>query len=179
MKKIAIGALLACCALSVGAFAASSMDETSGKKVVNELVKHWTSSKELSLAVADAMPESDYAFKATSGEMSFGQQINHIASGDAYYCSAASGTKGPFAGKLTDDSKAAAIKNLTTAYDFCIDNLKEQTDASLQKLITNKDGSTSTPFELYWGGFTHSAHHRGQVEVYLRLKGITPPEYKF
>jgi uncharacterized damage-inducible protein DinB len=23
------------------------------------------------------------------------------------------------------------------------------------------------------------AHHRGQTEVYLRLKGITPPQYKW
>jgi len=25
----------------------------------------------------------------------------------------------------------------------------------------------------------HMAHHRGQAEVYLRLKGITPPPYKW
>jgi uncharacterized damage-inducible protein DinB len=26
---------------------------------------------------------------------------------------------------------------------------------------------------------SHMAHHRGQAEVYLRLKGITPPEYQW
>ena len=25
----------------------------------------------------------------------------------------------------------------------------------------------------------HMAHHRGQIEVYLRLKDIKPPDYKF
>jgi uncharacterized damage-inducible protein DinB len=27
--------------------------------------------------------------------------------------------------------------------------------------------------------FVHVAHHRAQCEVYLRLKGIAPPEYTF
>ena len=26
---------------------------------------------------------------------------------------------------------------------------------------------------------THTAHHRGQAEVYLRVKGIKPPAYTF
>jgi uncharacterized damage-inducible protein DinB len=27
--------------------------------------------------------------------------------------------------------------------------------------------------------FTHTAHTRGQAEVYLRVKGIKPPDYRF
>jgi hypothetical protein len=33
--------------------------------------------------------------------------------------------------------------------------------------------------EWLWAYFTHTAHHRGQAEVYLRLKGIRPPDYDF
>jgi uncharacterized damage-inducible protein DinB len=36
-----------------------------------------------------------------------------------------------------------------------------------------------TGFEWLWAYFTHTAHHRGQAEVYLRVKGITPPTYVF
>jgi uncharacterized damage-inducible protein DinB len=36
-----------------------------------------------------------------------------------------------------------------------------------------------TGFEWLWAYFTHTAHHRGQLEVYLRLKGIKPPDYEF
>jgi uncharacterized damage-inducible protein DinB len=36
-----------------------------------------------------------------------------------------------------------------------------------------------TAFEAFWGAFTHSAHHRSQLEVFLRLKGQQPPNYKF
>jgi uncharacterized damage-inducible protein DinB len=123
------------------------------------------------------MPDDSYSFKATEAEMSFGGQINHIAAGNGSYCSAAIGTKSPI-GKPADETKATATKNLTTAYDYCIDGLKELTDADLQKTV-KRGGSDVTKFELFWGGFTHAAHHRGQAEVYLRLKGVTPPTYKF
>lgn len=145
--------------------------------LVDALVKHYEASRELTLAVANAMPDADYSFKATDPEMSFGQQINHIAAANANYCAGGLETKSPF-GKLEDNSKAAAIKNINTAYDFCIDGLKKFTDAGLAKM-TGTAPRQATVFERFWGGFTHTAHHRGQVEVYLRLKGITPPLYKF
>ncbi len=36
-----------------------------------------------------------------------------------------------------------------------------------------------TGSEYLWAYFTHTAHHRGQAEVYLRLKGVKPPDYDF
>jgi uncharacterized damage-inducible protein DinB len=170
MKKIALWVLFL-------ASAHVTFAQDSGKILVGELVKHWQTSKTLSLEVAGAMPEDGYTFKATPAQMSFGEQINHIALGATHYCSAAMGSKSPLA-KADDNTKATATKNLTTAYDFCIDGLKEMTDADLQKMVKQHDSSVSR-FELFWGGFTHSAHHRGQAEVYLRLKGVTPPDYQF
>jgi uncharacterized damage-inducible protein DinB len=123
------------------------------------------------------MPDDAYSFKATDPERSFGGQMNHLASGNAFYCSTAIGSKSPL-GKPADDSKATVTKSLTTAYDYCIEGLKGMTDADLQKTATMR-GNTVSKFELFWGGFTHAAHTRGQAEVYLRLKGITPPDYKF
>ena len=151
--------------------------QDSSKKLGGEMVKHWQTSKELSLAVAEAMPEESYSFKATEGEMSFGQQMNHIAAANGSYCAAASQGKSPVS-KPADDTKATAVKALTTSYDFCIEGLQGLSDADLQKSIQSKMGNI-TPFELFLGGFTHAAHHRGQAEVYLRLKNITPPAYKF
>ncbi len=145
--------------------------------LVDALVKHYEASKDLTLAVANAMPDADYSFKATDPEMSFGQQINHIAAANANYCAAGLETKSPL-GKLEDNSKATAVKNVNTAFDFCIDGLKKLTDTGLTK-VTGTAPRQATVFERFWGGFTHTAHHRGQAEVYLRLKSITPPQYKF
>jgi uncharacterized damage-inducible protein DinB len=154
-----------------------ALGQESGKTLVGEMTKHWESSKSLSLAVADAMPAEAYSFKATDAEMSFGEQINHIAIANGNYCSAAMGVKNPIT-KPEDVSKATAIRNLTASYDFCMGGLSKLDDKGLQETVT-RSGTVVSKFELFWGGFTHAAHHRGQAEVYLRLKGITPPTYKF
>jgi uncharacterized damage-inducible protein DinB len=148
-----------------------------GKTIVAATVKHWESSKALSLAVAEAMPADDYSFKATDAEMSFGEQMNHIAQANGSYCSAAMGVKNPIA-KPEDASKATAVRDLTASYDFCLGGLSKLDDKGLEETVT-RGGNVVSKFELFWGGFTHAAHHRGQAEVYLRLKGITPPTYKF
>ena len=160
-----------------GLLGAQFMQAQAPTVLVDALVKHWQTSKALSLAVADAMPEDGFSFKATPAEMSFGGQMNHIAMADENYCGAAFGEKGNM-GKPADDTKATAMKSLNTAFDFCIDGIKKMTDADLVKSVT-MHGSATTKFELILGGFTHTAHHRGQAEVYLRLKGITPPDYKY
>src|SRR5438445_12503833 len=93
MKRIALGAI--CVFACQLAFA-----QEGNKTLVNELIKHWETSKALSLAVADAMPDESYSFKATDPEMSFGGQMNHIAAGNGSYCSSAIGSKSPI-GKTT------------------------------------------------------------------------------
>ncbi len=165
--KITIALALFACA------AAANAQNT----LTDQLAKHYQTSKELTLAVAEAMPAGDYTFKATPAEMSFGEQMNHIAAAAGHYCSGALGGAAPV-GKTTDSSKAAAIANLNTAFDFCINGIHGLNDAGLAKQMGSGARQASV-FELLLGGFTHTAHHRGQAEVYLRLKGITPPEYKF
>ena len=87
----------------------SSYAQSPGGALIPELVKHWQSSKTLSLAVAGAMPESGYTFKASDAEMSFGEQMNHIALANASYCSSALGSKSPLS-KGDDNTKATATK---------------------------------------------------------------------
>jgi uncharacterized damage-inducible protein DinB len=157
--------------------ASQSLFAAGSTVIVNSLVKHWQSSKDLTLAVAAAMPDDSYSFKATDAEISFGGQMNHIAAADYNYCSAAFGEKNPMS-KPVDDTKATATKNITAAFDYCLSGMEKLTDADLEK-TTMRGGKTVSTFELLWGGFTHTAHHRGQAEVYLRLKGIKPPDYTF
>ena len=103
--------------------------------------------------------------------------MNHIAKANAMYCTVALATPNPLANSL-ENTKASAEKNLTTSYDFCISGLEKMSDTDLMKMV-GKAPHQVTAYERFWGAFTHTAHHRGQAEVYLRLKGITPPEYTF
>lgn len=38
---------------------------------------------------------------------------------------------------------------------------------------------TATGRQVLLNMFVHTAHHRAQAEVYMRLKGIVPPRYTF
>ena len=61
-------------------FATFAAEGTKGpSKYSAEFAKHWKTARELTLAVAEAMPAENFDFKPNPEEMSFGEQIAHIA----------------------------------------------------------------------------------------------------
>ncbi|HVN05233.1 MAG TPA: DinB family protein [Bryobacteraceae bacterium] len=172
MHKLTI--LTALVALAVPVFAAS---ETA------MLTKHWQTSKEFTLAVAEAMPASDYNFRPNEAEMSFGKVMAHIAMANNRAFATVSGLKAPevpakIAAAYKDPNgmfdKEATVQFLHDSFDFC---LKAMADITPAKLDATTGGMTGE--ERLWAYFTHTAHHRGQAEVYLRVKNIKPPDYRF
>lgn len=153
---------------------------SSSSAFVKDFQEHWTTAKGLAVAVAEAMPEGDYAFKPNADEMSFGQQITHITQANYGYCAFLADAKSPFTAPSADakPDKAAAVKQLGESFDYCSAALAKVADADLDK----KHGSGDRQFaarDVILGLLVHMAHHRGQVEVYLRLKGIVPPKYQW
>jgi uncharacterized damage-inducible protein DinB len=176
MKKLLAGCLLSCAVAAI----AYAQDTHS---FVELLVKHWQTSKTFTLAVVNAMPDDQYTFKASPAEMSFGEMGNHIAAANMHYCSAALNAP-PSQGMSNEEknakdfSKATVTKRISDSFDFCIEGMQKMTDGDLLKM-RGKAPRQMTAYESFWGAFTHTAHHRAQLEVYLRLKGIKPPDYKF
>ena len=162
--------------LTVLSLGACTVFAQSPNSLTSVLVKHWQTSKTFTLAVIEKMPDEQFSFKATPAEMSFGEMASHIADANMSYCSSAAGAKPPAKG--TEFSKTAVTKHLTESFDFCIAGIQKADEAALLKTV-GQGARQSTPFERYWGAFTHTAHHRAQLEVYLRLKNIEPPQYKF
>jgi hypothetical protein len=152
----------------------------------DSLVKHWKTTADFTIAVAQKMPADSYGFKPVPAELSFGQLIIQIAGANLNACKLASGGPGPnvpekLAAALKDESinidKEIAVQFLTDTFDYCNQAVAAMTPAKLDAVV----GTTRkmTGFEWLWSYFTHTAHHRGQAEVYLRVKGITPPTYVF
>jgi len=153
--------------------------ETS-RTVVDDLVKHWQISKDLSLAVAKAMPEADYSFKAPNVELGFADQMGNIALMNVLSCAMALGTRAPERfqsafDKPMDSTKAGIATSLTVAYDYCIDGLKQMNDADLLKMAVIA-GRSESKLDIVWGAYAHATLGLGKADVYLRLKGITPPD---
>lgn len=172
--------LLMLIALAVPAFAQTSVKDA--------MIKHWKTSGEFTLAVANAMPAESYNFRPNPEEMSFGDVMAHIATVNNGACSNASGmerlalppklaewSKNP--GKVEVD-KDTAVAFIRATFEFCDKAVASMTPDRMDKVV-GPPARNLTGYEWLWAYFTHTAHHRGQAEVYLRVKGIKPPAYAF
>jgi hypothetical protein len=164
--------------LAIPAFSQTSIKDA--------LVKHWKVTGDFTIAVAKLMPADQYGFRPVPVELSFGQLMAQIAVANAGACSTASGMPRPavppnLAAALKDEKidvdKEAAVKFLSDTFDFCNQAVASITPEKLDAVV----GGTRkmTGFEWLWSYFTHTAHHRGLADVYLRIMGITPPDYVF
>ena len=156
--------------------------------VKDALVKHWKTSGEFTIAVAGSMPAESYNFRPDPEEMSFGQLIRHIAAVHLDACANASGmTRPALPPKIAelakdignvDIEKEAAVELLNNSFDFCNQAVASMSQERMNTVV-GLPASHLTGFEWLWSCFTHTAHHRGQAVIYLRVKGIKPPDYKF
>jgi uncharacterized damage-inducible protein DinB len=180
MKAI-LASLLALSSLAGTSASPSGPTENDYKAV---FAKHWQVSKEFTLALAEAMPAEGYDFKPTPQEMTFGQVMVHIAAQNSASCADASGSSPPPSMPPSDvnpppTDKQTAIKLLTLAFDTCAKQIDGMSPEQWNKEVYKFQGQPVSAYEALWYTFTHTAHHRAQAEVYLRLKNIKPPQWRF
>lgn len=165
--------------LAVPAFAQTTVKEA--------LIKHWKVTSDFTIAVAKLMPADSYGFRPVTEELSFGQLMVQIAGANLSACAIASGMKRPaippaisqaVRDEKTDIGKESAIQFLVSSFDFCNQAVSSISPEHFNDLV-GPENRKMTAFEWLWAYFTHTAHHRGQAEVYLRVKGIKPPDYVF
>lgn len=165
-------------ALAIPAFSQTSIKDS--------LVKHWKVTGDFTVAVAKLMPADQYGFRPVPVELSFGQLMVQIAAANLGACATASGMARPafppkLAAALKDEKinvdKDASVKFLADTFDFCNQAVASMTPEKMDAMVGGSRKMTG--FEWLWAYFTHTAHHRGQAEVYLRIKGIKPPDYVF
>jgi uncharacterized damage-inducible protein DinB len=141
-------------------------------------VAEWQRAKAYTKAYLDAMPADGYGFKPTPEIRSFAQQMLHLADANFFFISTASGKPSP-AGKVSVEktiapTKEAVTKTVMDSYDFVISSLQNMTPDQMQEM-TSVEGRTMSKSNIFGKAFEHQTHHRGQTTIYLRLKGVTPP----
>jgi uncharacterized damage-inducible protein DinB len=131
---------------------------------------------------AELMPASEYSFKPTPDVRSFAQLVGHVAFGNYLMCSQAVGEKSPATGnyeQMTD--KAQLVKALNDSLAYCDRIYEGTTDANFNQPATvgglgpNIPQAPTTRGAVLWFNVTHNNEHYGNIIVYLRLKGQTPP----
>ena len=140
-------------------------------------VKHLTTSRDFTLKVANQMPEADYSFKLTPAQMSFAEQMTHLAADQANIMGPLTGAK-PSGSKPPSMSKKDVMAFVRQSFDATIAIVSKLTPEQIARSYQGFGGST-TGIEVLMFVLDHTTHHRASAEMYLRAKGITPAEYEF
>jgi uncharacterized damage-inducible protein DinB len=152
---------------------------------MSEFVRDWQISRQFTMEVANAMPSDLYAFKPNPEEMTFGEQMVHIAESNVYRFNEITGIKAPFVvdpGHPSASDKQTVLKMLEQSFDYVIEVLPQITPEQLKRtwhIPSWKGRNDPDGRAMILNMFVHTAHHRAQCEVYLRAKGIKPPDYTF
>jgi uncharacterized damage-inducible protein DinB len=152
---------------------------------MQDFVQDWEQSKQFTLDVANAMPAEFYNFKPNPDEMTFGEQMAHIAGGNVFRFHQITGIQPPFdfdPSKPVTTDKQSILKMLDQSFDYVIVVLPKITSEQLKRTwhLPSWQGRTDPDGRaMLLNMLVHTAHHRAQCEVYLRLKGIKPPDYRF
>jgi uncharacterized damage-inducible protein DinB len=161
-------------------FADSEQKAESSVKL-DQMVADWERAKAYTQAYLTASNDEVVNFKPTPDMRTFGQQMLHLSEANYNLASAATGKTSPITWGALEKSdqyktKAALTKAVMDSYDFVIAATKEMNEQKLAeqvKIFEKFDMSRELALAKV---FEHQTHHRGQTTVYLRLKGLTPPQ---
>jgi hypothetical protein len=133
------------------------------------------------LRYIDAAPDSMLGFRPTPGVRTFAQQIEHAAGSDALIAHMAitGSAKGiPAMGDTAVylHNKAALKTYAAAAMDHTVAMLRGVSDAAMDENIV-QFGNKVTRGRALMELLDHFPWTLGQTVPYLRLNGVTPPEY--
>ncbi len=132
------------------------------------------------LKFIDAAPDSMLGFRTTTGVRTFAQQIEHATWADAFI--AHSAITGSMTVPTLGDSavylhnKAALRAYAIAAMDHTVSMLRGVTDAQMMEEIT-QFGKKLPRYRALMELLDHFPFTLGQTVPYLRMNGVTPPEY--
>ena len=171
-----------CIAAGLMLFAVSSAAQApaAGQKVglATSLQRAYGTLKGNLTQAAQKMPEANYGFKPASDPdlRTYGQWIGHQADNQFINCATIKGVPNPNPPQSNEKkaTKADLVKALADAFAFCDAAISALTDQSALQMVKQGEGETAR------GGvvsalLSHGLESYGIVVVYLRAKGIAPP----
>jgi hypothetical protein len=150
---------------------------------VSQAVEFWvTSTEQLVVPAAEAMPEAKYSFAPSNGEFSgvrtFAEQIKHLAAANYQLAAGALGEEPP-AG--TDHETAPdSVRTKAEVMDYLKGSFVSlhRAAASLNESNMNDQvpaKGNRTRLLMLIDAVVHSSNHYGQMVEYLRMNKIVPP----
>jgi uncharacterized damage-inducible protein DinB len=145
--------------------------------VACDIQADWDGNKGAMVGIVNAMPEDKFGFKPTPEQGSFGERVMHVVGIDIKLLSTLGGKTSAPAVNLKATSKAEILTALNQSMDYGAAVLKEFNDQQLSERVASLPfmGPTVSRLRIAYFSIAHSQDIYGQLAVYLRLNGVTPP----
>ncbi|PWT75244.1 MAG: hypothetical protein C5B59_09450 [Bacteroidetes bacterium] len=124
-------------------------------------------SRTYTMQVAESMPAEAYSFKPMGAAWEYRELLHHLAYGIQWW------EDNYVKGKKTDWNPAPAKGKKKEI----MDSIQNAYDSLRETVMDSKESQHL--FAGFHATLDHITHHRGQATIYLRCKGITPPEYTY
>jgi len=185
-RKVLPGFLLFASLLSAQTPAAKSQQQLPAfmgpcANLVCEIENDWSRNNVMIYGLAGAMPEDKFSYKPTPSQQSFGERVLHVAQVNLMLLQAL-GAKTPAPAIDTNaTSKAASMAALQRVGEYGLAVIKELGEQGLVARIDSPSpmgffmGPQLSRQRVLYFLMTHSQDTYGQLVVYIRLNGITPP----
>ena len=164
----------------IGIFLLIGSLQLNGQTEKSDFLERWEHSEEYLLQFVELMPDSLYDYRPMEGMWSFDQQLHHIIQHLAWINhDFLMGKENQYQRpKYTRIPAAERIAELKTAFLEVRESViaLDETDLSIRYEF-KPAGMTLRTIDLLYLMLDHTTHHRGQLVVYLRLKGLRPPGY--
>lgn len=177
MKLLAL--TLAACLVAAGAASAqspSAADPGNLTRFGRAIKARFDTIKRDIVDAAEAMPESEYGFRATPQVRTFGEIIGHIADSQNFFCGVAGGGNPEYADPIekSGGTKAALVKALKESLAACDEMYAKTGPANALALVPAGKGDALRGMMLL-DNVSHDNEHYGNMVTYMRLKGHVPP----
>lgn len=151
--------------------------QSSRPAAAKDWIDQWKDVTERLIGVAEAMPADKYGYRPTEEVETFGDQVKHVCMAMRILLANAEGKQIPL--------EQVSLDRLKTKEEI-IAELRKMTDegAAVIRRVSGKNdgdavdsqffGRTTRRF-LILQAIGHDNNHYGQMILYLRLNGITPP----
>jgi uncharacterized damage-inducible protein DinB len=177
-------AALACVAMGMGlAIGSPAAAQTATYKppvcqnLACDVQRDWSRNIGMVALMAQAMPDDKFGYKSTPPQRTFAEQVMHVVDIDILLIKTLGGKTPEPAIARPATTKAAVLAALRQAGDYGTAVLKEFDDAQLAARVPTMEfmGPTSSRLSIVYFLMAHTQDIYGQLAVYMRLNGVTPP----
>ena len=144
-------------------------------------IPRWEGLRTHTFEVMEAMPDDQFDYQPTEEVMSFSKLFTHIGKSMDVYTGMLHGT--PHKEELESNHKSEVETYLSASFDR-FEQAMTQIDSerlyiSSHKIPTRDGALNMSDYDIIMLMYNHTVHHKGQATTYLRLVGITPPQYRY